>query len=755
MVKKKTTRKSKNTAEAVAVEIVNRELGEVLGEKYLSYALSTIMARSLPDVRDGLKPVHRRLLFAMAQLSLKPETAPKKSARVVGDVIGKFHPHGDQSVYDALVRLAQDFAVRYPLVDGQGNFGNIDGDNAAAMRYTEARLTKVAQLLLEGIDENAVDFRETYDGDSKEPIVLPANFPHLLANGASGIAVGMATSIPPHNVAELCDALDTLIEKPDCSVKDLLKYVKGPDFPTGGTLVEDKDAILQAYETGRGSFRVRAKWQVEKLKNDGYQIVITEIPYQVMKSRLIEKIADLITGKKAPMLDDIIDESAEDIRVVLTPKNKTIDPELLMGWLFKNTDLESRFSLNMNVLDQGITPKVMDLKGVLQAFVDHRRDVLLRRSEYRLANIDHRLEVLGGLLVAYLNIDEVIKIIREEDDPKKVMVKRFKLSDVQVEAILNMRLRSLRKLEEIEIKREEKDLRKEKEALEKLIKSKARQMSEIRNQIKGLREAFDPKSELGKRRTVLGKAKEVVDIPVEAFIEKEPITVVCSDKGWIRAMKGHLEKDKIAEIKYKEGDRQKFVLHCETTDKLIVFGTNGKFYTLAADKLPPGRGYGEPVRLMIDLQNEADIVSLFTHDPDRQLLVASDDGRGFVVPEKEVLSQTKNGKQCLNVKGDADACICVPAEGDHVAVIGQNRKLLVFPLEQVPEMTRGRGVILQRYKDGGLSDAKVFTLKKGLTWYSGGRERSESKLKSWLGERAQAGRLPPNGFPRANKFGSR
>lgn len=755
MVKKKTTRKSKNAAEAVAVEIVNRELGEVLGEKYLSYALSTIMARSLPDVRDGLKPVHRRLLFAMAQLSLKPETAPKKSARVVGDVIGKFHPHGDQSVYDALVRLAQDFAVRYPLVDGQGNFGNIDGDNAAAMRYTEARLTKVAQLLLEGIDENAVDFRETYDGDSKEPIVLPANFPHLLANGASGIAVGMATSIPPHNVAELCDALDTLIEKPDCSVKDLLKYVKGPDFPTGGTLVEDKDAILQAYETGRGSFRVRAKWQVEKLKNDGYQIVITEIPYQVMKSRLIEKIADLITGKKAPMLDDIIDESAEDIRVVLTPKNKTIDPELLMGWLFKNTDLESRFSLNMNVLDHGITPKVMDLKGVLQAFVDHRRDVLLRRSEYRLANIDHRLEVLGGLLVAYLNIDEVIKIIREEDDPKKVMVKRFKLSDVQVEAILNMRLRSLRKLEEIEIKREEKDLRKEKEALEKLIKSKARQMKEIRNQIKGLREAFDPKSELGKRRTVLGKAKEVVDIPVEAFIEKEPITVVCSDKGWIRAMKGHLEKDKIAEIKYKEGDRQKFVLHCETTDKLIVFGTNGKFYTLAADKLPPGRGYGEPVRLMIDLQNEADIVSLFTHDPDRQLLVASDDGRGFVVPEKEVLSQTKNGKQCLNVKGDADACICVPADGDHVAVIGQNRKLLVFPLEQVPEMTRGRGVILQRYKDGGLSDAKVFTLKKGLTWYSGGRERSESKLKSWLGERAQAGRLPPNGFPRANKFGSR
>lgn len=755
MVKKKTTRKSKNAAEAVAVEIVNRELGEVLGEKYLSYALSTIMARSLPDVRDGLKPVHRRLLFAMAQLSLKPETAPKKSARVVGDVIGKFHPHGDQSVYDALVRLAQDFAVRYPLVDGQGNFGNIDGDNAAAMRYTEARLTKVAQLLLEGIDENAVDFRETYDGDSKEPIVLPANFPHLLANGASGIAVGMATSIPPHNVAELCDALDTLIEKPDCSVKDLLKYVKGPDFPTGGTLVEDKDAILQAYETGRGSFRVRAKWQVEKLKNDGYQIVITEIPYQVMKSRLIEKIADLITGKKAPMLDDIIDESAEDIRVVLTPKNKTIDPELLMGWLFKNTDLESRFSLNMNVLDHGITPKVMDLKGVLQAFVDHRRDVLLRRSEYRLANIDHRLEVLGGLLVAYLNIDEVIKIIREEDDPKKVMIKRFKLSDVQVEAILNMRLRSLRKLEEIEIKREEKDLRKEKEALEKLIKSKARQMKEIRNQVKGLREAFDPKSELGKRRTVLGKAKEVVDIPVEAFIEKEPITVVCSDKGWIRAMKGHLEKDKIAEIKYKEGDRQKFVLHCETTDKLIVFGTNGKFYTLAADKLPPGRGYGEPVRLMIDLQNEADIVSLFTHDPDRQLLVASDDGRGFVVPEKEVLSQTKNGKQCLNVKGDADACICVPAEGDHVAVIGQNRKLLVFPLEQVPEMTRGRGVILQRYKDGGLSDAKVFTLKKGLTWYSGGRERSESKLKSWLGERAQAGRLPPNGFPRANKFGSR
>ena len=745
---------AKKTSNTVAVNIQDRELGGILSEKYLSYALSTIMARSLPDVRDGLKPVHRRVLFAMMQLSLKPETPPKKCARVVGDVIGKFHPHGDQSVYDALVRLAQDFSVRWPLVEGQGNFGNIDGDNAAAMRYTEARLTAVAQLLLEGIDEDAVDFRATYDGDTREPIVLPANFPHLLANGSSGIAVGMATSIPPHNVAELCDALETLIDNPDCTVKDLLKHVKGPDFPTGGILAEERASIIQAYETGRGSFRTRAKWHREDLKGDNWQIVVTEIPYQVVKSRLIEKIAELITTKKIPFLDDVNDESAEDVRLVLVPKSKGIDPELLMEQLFRQTDLESRFPLNLNVLDGGLVPKVMNLKEVLQAFVNHRQDVLLRRSKHRLQNIEHRLEVLGGLLIAYLNLDEVIRIIREEDEPKERLIKKFKLTDVQAESILNMRLRHLRKLEEMEIRRENKELKEEKEELEKLVASKARQMTAIKRQIRGIYETFSPDSVLGKRRTKIGKAPADIEVPVHALIEKEPITVVCSDKGWVRAMKGHLEPDKIEQISYKEGDGKKFVFHAETTDKLIVFGTNGKFYTLGADKLPPGRGFGEPVRLMIDLQNEADIVSIFTHDPDRKLLVAADDGRGFIVPEKDVLSQTRNGKQCLLVKDNVEAKVCVPVTGDHVAVIGQNRKLLIFPLEQVPEMTRGVGVILQRYKDGGLSDVKAFTRKEGLSWTSGGRSHVETNIKNWIGERAQAGMLPPNGFPRANRFGN-
>ena len=742
----------KSNTNVVAMNVQDRELTEILSEKYLSYALSTIMSRSLPDVRDGLKPVHRRVLFAMMQLSLRPELSPKKCARVVGDVIGKFHPHGDQSVYDALVRLAQDFSVRYPLVDGQGNFGNIDGDNAAAMRYTEARLTEVSQLLLEGIDDDAIDFRATYDGETMEPVVLPANFPNLLANGSSGIAVGMATSIPPHNVAELCDALEVLIDTPDCSVKDLLKHVKGPDFPTGGILAEDRASVIQAYETGRGSFRVRAKWHKEELKGDNWQIVVTEIPYQVLKSRLIEKIAELIITKKIPFLDDVTDESAEDIRVVLMPKNKGVDPELLMEQIFRQTDLENRFSLNMNVLDGGVVPRVMNLKEVLQAFINHRQEVLVRRSKHRLANIEHRLEVLSGLLIAYLNIDEVIKIIRNEDDPKEKMVKKFKLTEVQVEAILNMRLRSLRKLEEFEIRSEHKTLLEEKAELEKLIASKARQMTAIKKQIRAIYEAFSPTTKLGARRTKIGKVPVGVDIPLDAFIEKEPITVICSEKGWIRAMKGHLEPDKIEAVSYKEGDAAKFSFHAETTDKLIVFATNGKFYTIGADKLPPGRGFGEPVRLMIDLQNEADIVTLVTHDSERKLLVAADDGRGFIVPEKEILSQTKNGKQCLLVKDGVEARVCVPVVGDHAAVIGQNRKLLIFKLTEIPEMTRGVGVILQRYKDGGLSDAKTFRLKDGLTWYSAGRERTETGLKPWIGARAQAGCLPPNGFPRANKF---
>jgi topoisomerase IV subunit A len=740
---------AKKPSNTVAIEIKNRELGEIVAEKYLSYALSTIISRSLPDVRDGLKPVHRRVLYAMAQLQLRPEAQPRKSAKVVGDVMGNLHPHGEAAIYDTLVRLAQDFSVRYPLIDGHGNFGNIDGDNAAAMRYTEARLTPVAELLLEGLEEDAVDFKPTYDGRMIEPAVLPANFPNLLANGSSGIAVGMATNIPPHNVAELCEALEHIIENPSCETKDLLKYVRGPDFPTGGILAENKSAIREAYETGRGSFRIRAVWKTEKLKNDKWQIVVTEIPYQIQKSRLIEKIAELITTKKLPFLDDITDESAEDVRVVLTPRNYGMDPELLMAQLFKLTDLESRFSLNMNVLDGGATPRVMSLKDVLQCFLDHRQEVLVRRSKHRLENIEHRLEVLKGLLIAYLNIDEVIHIIRTQDDPKAVMMKKFKLSDVQAEAILNMRLRSLRKLEEVEIKREHKELLEEKDELEKLIGSKARQMTAVRKQVKHLGELFAQTTPLGKRRTHIGSAPEEIEVAIHELIEKEPITVICSEKGWIRAMKGHLEQDKIDAISYKEGDSHKFALHVETTDKLIVFGTNGKFYTLGCDKLPPGRGFGEPVRLMIDLQNEADIVALFKHDPERKLLVAGDDARGFIVPEKEILSQTRNGKQCLLVKEGVEAKVCTPVVGDSVACISDNRKLLIFPLEQVPEMTRGVGVILQK---GGLSDAKTFTYKEGLTWMSAGSERTEKGLKAWKGERAQAGMLPPNGFPKSKKF---
>ena len=753
MAKKKGTKSKKS--DVVANEIQEQTLGELLSDKYLSYALSTIVSRSLPDVRDGLKPVHRRVLYAMMQLSLKPSGQPKKSARVVGDVIGKFHPHGDQSVYDALVRLAQDFSVRYPLVDGQGNFGNIDGDNAAAMRYTEARTTEVTQMLLEGINEDAIDFRFTYDGETKEPEVLPANFPNLICNGATGIAVGMATSVPPHNAAEVCEALEYLIDNKKCEVKDLVKFVQGPDFPTGGVLIEDKEDIITAYETGRGSFRIRSKWEVEKLKGDNWQVVVTEIPYQVQKSRLIERIAEGIMSKKLPYLDDVVDESAEDIRVVFTPKNKTMSPELFMAQLFKHTDLENRFSLNMNVLDHGITPCVMSLKEVLQAFIDHRQEVLQRRSQHRLEQIAHRLEVLEGLLVAYLNLDEVIEIVRYDDDPKAKLIKKFKLSEVQADAILNMRLRSLRKLEEIEIKKEHGGLTKEQADLEKLLSSNARQMTVIKKQIRAIGDKYSKKTELGKRKTKIDKAPEEIEISIEDLIEKEPITVICSQKGWVRTLKGHLEEERIKNLSYKDGDKQGFVFHAETTDRIILFATNGKFYTLEANKLPAGRGFGDPIRLMIDLQNDADIIHMMVHDSNRKLLVAADDGRGFIVAEKEILSQTKNGKQCLNVKKGADAKVCtvVDSSHNHVAVIGQNRKLLVFPMDQLPEMTRGVGVKLQKYKDGGLSDVKTIKLKEGLSWYSGGRTRTEKKLKAWIGERAQAGRLPPNGFPRSNKFG--
>jgi topoisomerase-4 subunit A len=731
-------------------QITDASFADALSERYLSYALSTIMARSLPDVRDGLKPVHRRLLHAMRLLKLDPNTGFKKCARVVGDVIGKYHPHGDQAVYDALVRLAQDFSVRYPLIDGQGNFGNIDGDNAAAMRYTEARLTEVATALLEGLDEDAVDFRETYDGEEREPIVLPASFPNLLANGANGIAVGMATSIPPHNVSELCDGLLYLIRHPDASVAQIVNRIPGPDFPTGGTIVESRSSIEEAYATGRGSFRLRARWEVEDTGRGTYQIVVTEIPYQVQKSKLIERIADLVSNKKLPILQDVRDESTEDVRLVLEPRSRTVDPAVLMESLFRMSDLEVRSSLNLNVLDANRVPRVMSLKEALQAFLDHRLEVLLRRSRHRLGKIEHRLEVLGGYLIAYLNLDEVIRIIREEDEPKAVMMKRFNLTDVQAEAILNMRLRSLRKLEEIEIRKEHDALSAEKSEIEALLQDEAMQWSRISDQIAATKEKFGTKTELGARRSDFAEAPVAEIVPLEAMIEKEPITVICSEKGWIRAMKGHQAEG--AEIKYKEGDAPKFFFHAQTTDKILLFASNGRFYTIGCDKLPGGRGHGEPVRLMIDLDNDEEIVALFVRRPGSKLFLVSTEGKGFIAEADKVMAQTRSGKQVMNVKGKVKAKLCIPADGDMVAVVGENRKLLVFPLDQVAEMTRGAGVVLQRYKQGGVSDVKVFKQEDGLTWKIGDRQRTETDLTTWAGNRGNAGRMPPNGFPRSNKF---
>ncbi|MEM8797830.1 MAG: DNA topoisomerase IV subunit A [Pseudomonadota bacterium] len=735
------------------IEPIN--LRSALEERYLAYALSTIMHRALPDVRDGLKPVHRRILHAMRELKLDPGSGFKKSARVVGDVIGKFHPHGDQSVYDALVRLAQDFAVRYPLVDGQGNFGNIDGDNAAAMRYTEARMTEVARLLLQGIDEDAVDFRETYDGEEEEPVVLPANFPNLLANGSSGIAVGMATNIPPHNAAELCDAAIHLIKHPNASVEKLVDFVPGPDFPTGGTCVEDRASIIEAYRTGRGGFRVRARYHKEDTGRGGYQIVVTEIPYQVQKSRLIEKIAELLTARKLPLLGDVRDESAEDIRVVLEPKSRTVDPELLMESLFKLTDLENRVSLNMNVLSRGKVPNVLGLREVLKEWLEHRQIVLQRRSKFRLNKINNRLEVLEGYLIAFLNIDEVIRIIRHEEEPKTELMQRFELTDRQAEAILNMRLRSLAKLEEIEIRGEHDKLTAGKAELTALLASDDLQWKKIAEELREVRKTFGPDTELGRRRTDFATAREIdVEEIQQAMIEREPVTVVVSEKGWIRALKGHLTETK--GLQFKDGDRLKAAIHAQTTDKIMVFTTSGKVYTLAADKLPGGRGHGDPLRIMVDMENDQDIVSVFVHQPDRMLLVASAEGRGFRVNEKDIVATTRKGRQVLNVKGKDEAYLCVPATGDHIAVVGKNRKLLVFAAEQCPEMGRGQGVRLQKYKDGGLSDVKVFTESDGLSWMdSAGRryERSLLDLKEWHGERGQAGRLPPTGFPKTNRFG--
>ncbi len=797
-------------------------LRRAISERYLTYALSTIMNRALPDARDGLKPVHRRILYAMRELRLASGGRFRKSSKISGDVMGNYHPHGDAAIYDAMARLAQDFNVRYPLVDGQGNFGNIDGDNPAASRYTEARMTIIAEAMLEGLDENAVDFRENYDGTLREPVVLPATFPHLLANGASGIAVGMATNIPPHNIAELVDACLHLIKTPDARDDTLLNYIPGPDFPTGGVIVEPRENIANAYRTGRGSIRVQARWEIEDLGRGQWQIVVTEIPFQVPKSRLIEKIAELIQTKKIPVLADIRDESAEDIRVVLEPKSKNVDPEVLMGLMFRNSDLETRFSLNMNVLVDGLTPRVCSLRDVLGAFLDFRREVLIRRSRHRLQKIDHRLEVLEGFIIAFLNLDRVIDIIRYDDDPKAALMyedwsrphqetivratsesdyvsplagvdvaalelredaegaatdipearesvtipRRFadrseSLSDVQADAVLNMRLRSLRRLEELELIRERDALMEERAGLEDLLDSETLQWERITTELKDAKKKFGKDYEGGARRTSFAEATDVPDVPMEALIEREPVTIVCSQMGWIRALSGHV--DLTRDFKFKDGDGPRFAFHAETTDRVVLFGENGRFYTIGASNLPGGRGMGEPVRLMVDLPNDVEIVDMFVHDPARRLIVASKEGNGFIVPEKDVIAQTKNGKQVLNV-GDGVAKVVRKVTGDHVAVVSDNRKLLVFPLDDLPEMGRGKGVRLQKYNmargrqgtldlDGGLSDLTTFTLSLGLSWAAGGdRTRTEVDMSPWIGKRAGVGKLPPHGFPKSNTF---
>ena len=734
-------------------EVEEVGLREALEERYLAYALSTIMNRALPDARDGLKPVHRRILYGMRLLRLDPGAAFKKSAKVVGDVMGNFHPHGDQAIYDALVRLAQEFAQRYPLVDGQGNFGNIDGDNAAAMRYTEARLTEVARLLIDGIDEDAVDFRTTYDGTNKEPVVLPAAFPNLLANGSQGIAVGMATAIPPHNAAELCDAALVLVDNPKARSKTLLKYVKGPDFPTGGVIVDSPETIAEAYNTGRGSFRVRARWKQEDTGRGTYVIVISEIPWLVQKSRLVEKLAELINEKKLPLVADVRDESAEDIRLVIEPRSRSVDAELMMESLFKLTELESRIPLNMNVLVKGRIPQVLGLAEALREWLDHRREVLLRRSSHRLAAIEHRLEVLGGYLVAYLNLDKVIKIIRSEDEPKPVLMKTFKLSEVQAEAILNMRLRNLRKLEEMEIRAEDQALREERTKLKALIGSPAQQWKAISGQIKELKEKFGPKTEIGKRRTTFGIAPAHDEAAIEeAMVVREQITVVVSDKGWIRALRGNVTD--LSGVTFKTDDALKFAFPTETTAKIMIFGSNGRFYTIEASKLPGGRGHGEPVRLFIDLE-DADVVAALPYQGGRKFLVASYAGYGFVVAEEECLGTTRKGKQVLNLKAPDKAAALTTVDGELAAAIGANRKMVIFALNQVPEMGRGRGVRLQRYKEKGLSDVTTFKADEGLTWNdAAGRSFTlpMKELKDWCGNRAGAGRIAPKGFPKNNRF---
>ena len=754
--------------------ILAEPLGRAIGERYLTYALSTIMNRALPDARDGLKPVHRRILFAMRELKLNATGGFRKSAKISGDVMGNYHPHGDAAIYDAMARLAQEFNVRYPLVDGQGNFGNIDGDNPAASRYTEARMTTIAEALLDGLNEDAVDFRQNYDGTLSEPIVLPASFPNLLANGSSGIAVGMATNIPPHNISELCDACLHLIKSPDARIETLLKYIPGPDFPTGGTIVESHENIVNAYKTGRGSFRLRARFSVEDLERGQWQVVITEIPFQVQKSKLIEKIAELIQTKKIPILEDIRDESAEDIRVVLEPKSKNVDPNILMETLFKISDLEIRFSMNMNVLIDGLVPKVCDLNEVLKAFLDHRRNILKRRSNFRLKKIDNRLEVLEGLIIAFLNLDRVIDIIRYDDNPKLALMSEDwskqhdrakderdykrpnisiegELSDVQTEAILNMRLRSLRRLEEVELVKERDSLMEERANLEDLLADTLQQWNKIAEEIRETKKQFGQNYISGTRRTDFAEAQDFEEVPIEAMIEREPITVVCSSMGWIRAMNGHI--DLTRELKFKDGDGPGLIFHAQTTDKLLALASNGRFYTILASSLPGGRGMGEPLRLMVDIPDEALIVNLITFRPGQKLLVASSTGDGFIVTHDDVVAQTKSGKQILNTRGDAVAKICHDICGDHVAVVGENRKVLIFPICEIPEMVRGKGVRLQKYKEGGLSDITTFDLSDGLSWLDpAGRTRTETNLEEWIGKRATAGRMAPRGFPRNKKF---
>jgi len=742
--------KDKNSKKPGA-RIIEENIDDALGSRYLAYAMATITMRALPDVRDGLKPVHRRILYAMRQLKLNPENAPKKCARIVGDVMGQYHPHGDASIYDALVKLSQSFAARYPLINGQGNFGNIDGDSAAAMRYTEARMTAAGKALLDGLEEDAVDFRATYNEEDEEPVVLPAGFPNLLANGSMGIAVGMATSIPPHNAAEICNAALHLIKAPKARIETLLEHVKGPDFPTGGIIVEPHENIVEAYATGRGGFKVRSRWEIEELGRGQWQIIVTEIPYQVQKSRLIEKLAELIEGKKNPWLADVRDESAEDIRVVLEPKNKNIDPEMLMESLFKSSQLENRFSMNMNVLDATGTPRVMGLREVIQAFLDHRRDVLGRRSRQRLGKIKDRIEILAGLKIAYLNIDEVIRIVRFEDNPKQALMAAFKLTERQTDAILNMRLRALNKLQEIEIQAEYGKLAEEKLQLEELLASEKLQWARIAEQVREIRDIYGPKTELGKRRTTFADEPDIELDMSTAFISKEPVTIVLSKMGWIRALKGKIED--LSSIKFKDGDGPAFAVPAYTTDSIIMFASNGKFYTLGADKLPGGRGNGEPIRLMVDLEDDHMPIGLFVHKPERELVVASTAGYGFRVKEEGIIASKRGGKQVLNVKGGVEALRCVAVVGEKIAAIGENRKILIYDVAELPVLGRGKGVRLQNYKDGGLKDITIFKAEEGLCFVDGsGRRNSVNDWEIYQGKRAQAGRMAPRGFSRAGVF---